>query len=39
MLDIAGLSLSFGGVQAIEDLSLTVPDQAITALIGPIGAG
>jgi branched-chain amino acid transport system ATP-binding protein len=39
MLEIVGLSLSFGGVHAIDDLSLTVPDHAITALIGPNGAG
>jgi ABC-type branched-subunit amino acid transport system ATPase component len=39
MLQIEELSLSFGGVKAIDDLRLTVPDGTITALIGPNGAG
>jgi len=39
MLRIEDLSLSFGGVQAIDALHLTVPDGTITALIGPNGAG
>jgi branched-chain amino acid transport system ATP-binding protein len=39
MLRIEDLSLSFGGVQAIDGLDLTVPDGMITALIGPNGAG
>jgi len=39
MLQIEDLSLSFGGVQAIDGLNLTVPDGTITALIGPNGAG
>jgi branched-chain amino acid transport system ATP-binding protein len=39
MLQIEDLSLSFGGVKAIDDLHLAVPDEIITALIGPNGAG
>lgn len=39
MLQIADLSLSFGGVRAIDSLTLEVPDRTITALIGPNGAG
>ncbi len=39
MLQIEELSLSFGGVRAIDGLNLTVPDGTITALIGPNGAG
>ncbi len=39
MLEITDLSLSFGGVRAIDGLSLAVPDRTITALIGPNGAG
>ena len=39
MLQIEDLSLSFGGVHAIDGLHLTVPDGTITALIGPNGAG
>jgi branched-chain amino acid transport system ATP-binding protein len=38
-LEIAGLSKSFGGVQAIDDVSFTVPPATVTALIGPNGAG
>src|SRR5262249_25551566 len=39
MLQIEDLSLSFGGVGAIDGLPLSVPDGTITALIGPNGAG
>jgi branched-chain amino acid transport system ATP-binding protein len=39
MLDVSGLSKSFGGLAAVRDLSLEVPDGAIVALIGPNGAG
>ncbi len=35
----SGLSRSFGGVQAIADVSFEVADRTITALIGPNGAG
>ena len=38
-LAISGLSKSFGGVSAITDVSLTVPDGSLTAVIGPNGAG
>jgi branched-chain amino acid transport system ATP-binding protein len=33
------VSLRFGGVQAIRDVSLTIPPGHITAIIGPNGAG
>ena len=39
MLEFEGVSLSFGGVKAINDLSFAIPDGQITALIGPNGAG
>ncbi len=39
MLEFEGVSLSFGGVKAVNDLSLVIPDGQITALIGPNGAG
>jgi branched-chain amino acid transport system ATP-binding protein len=38
-LEIIGLSKSFGGVQAIADVTFTVEQASITALIGPNGAG
>lgn len=38
-LDIRNLHLSFGGVQALSDVSFTVRDGEIVGLIGPNGAG
>ena len=38
-LEVADLSLWFGGVQAIKDVSLTVRQGTIHAIIGPNGAG
>ncbi len=38
-LDVEGLSLSFGGLKAINDVSFSVEPGSITALIGPNGAG
>ena len=39
LLEVAGLSKSFGGVHAISDLSFSVEEASITGLIGPNGAG
>jgi branched-chain amino acid transport system ATP-binding protein len=39
LLDVAGVSRSFGGVTAVDDVSLTVESSEITGLIGPNGAG
>jgi branched-chain amino acid transport system ATP-binding protein len=39
ILEAAGLSLSFGGVRALSNVSFDVQDGSITALIGPNGAG
>jgi ABC-type branched-subunit amino acid transport system ATPase component len=39
LLEVANLSRSFGAVRAVQDASLTVEKDSITALIGPIGSG
>ena len=38
-LEIAGLSVSYGGVTALEDVSLQVEPGEVVGLIGPNGAG
>ncbi|SRR5579875_29081 len=39
LLELIGLSKSFGGVKAIDDLSLVIADSGVTSLVGPNGAG
>jgi len=39
MLEVHGLTKRFGGLVAVSDVSLTVPERSITGLIGPNGAG
>ncbi|MCK7544070.1 ABC transporter ATP-binding protein [Marinobacter bryozoorum] len=39
ILEISQLSLSFGGVHALQDVSFHVPKDTITTVIGPNGAG
>ncbi|HEY2534554.1 MAG TPA: ABC transporter ATP-binding protein [Xanthobacteraceae bacterium] len=38
-LRVANVSKTFGGLTAISNVSLNVPDGSVTALIGPNGAG
>ncbi len=38
-LGLDGLTMRFGGVRAVDDLSMSVPPGAVTSLIGPNGAG
>ena len=39
LLLVRGLSMQFGGVTALEDVTFSVPAGSITALIGPNGSG
>ena len=39
LLDVRNVSLSFGGVQAIKDVSFNIHKGEIRAIIGPNGAG
>ncbi|HYZ92110.1 MAG TPA: ABC transporter ATP-binding protein [Actinomycetota bacterium] len=39
LLDVRGVSVSFGGVSALTDVDLTVDAGSVTGLIGPNGAG
>jgi len=39
LLSIQALSKSFGGLRAVQNVSLEVPKGSLTALIGPNGAG
>jgi len=39
LLEVVGLSVDYGGLRAVDDLSLTVHDDAIMGFIGPNGAG
>jgi branched-chain amino acid transport system ATP-binding protein len=38
-LKVAGMCKQFGGLSAVSDVSLEVPNGSVTALIGPNGAG
>ncbi len=38
-LDVQSISLSFGGLKAVSDFSLTLAPGSLTGLIGPNGAG
>ena len=39
ILDLKNISLSFGGVKALTDISIDVKQHEIRAIIGPNGAG
>ncbi|MBL8808225.1 MAG: ABC transporter ATP-binding protein [Rhodospirillales bacterium] len=39
LLEISGISRSFGGVAAVSDVHLSVPEGCLAAVIGPNGAG
>lgn len=39
LLSVSGLSKSFGGLRAVDDLSFDVEEGSITGVIGPNGAG
>jgi branched-chain amino acid transport system ATP-binding protein len=39
ILDVQNISLSFGGVKALTDISFDVREHEIRAIIGPNGAG
>jgi branched-chain amino acid transport system ATP-binding protein len=39
ILSVEGVSLAFGGVRALQDVSFDVAEHEIRAIIGPNGAG
>jgi sodium transport system ATP-binding protein len=39
MIEVQGLSKSFGKVKAVQNISFSAPDRQITGLLGPNGAG
>lgn len=39
VLELSGVTMRFGGVVALRELDLSIPDGQIAALIGPNGAG
>jgi branched-chain amino acid transport system ATP-binding protein len=39
ILDVRNISLAFGGVKALSDISFDVREHEVRAIIGPNGAG
>jgi len=39
ILEISNLSINFGGVKAVNDVTLNIENDSITSIIGPNGAG
>jgi branched-chain amino acid transport system permease protein len=39
LLEIAGLTVRFGGLVALQSVDVTVPEHAVVAVIGPNGSG
>ena len=39
MISVRGLSLWYGDTQALKEITLDLPECAVTALIGPSGCG
>src|ERR1700739_3415967 len=39
LLDVENLTMRFGGLTAVDDVSFEALDRRITAIIGPNGAG
>lgn len=39
LLEVHGVSLNFGGVKALSEVSIAVQPKTVTAVIGPNGAG
>ena len=39
MLKISGLSVAYGGLHALEDVSLEVAEGEFVTIVGPNGAG
>ena len=39
LLDLSGVTKTFGGLRAVGDVGFTVPERSIFGLIGPNGAG